>query len=109
MASINEIADDILREAANDSVALWAIADAVRWDLSLSNNSDVKTATLDVVSELLQHGLWPGNFRHGGSKIYFWDEPDTAACLARIDMEWDVTEGDPVMSKPICWFRSRQP
>ena len=108
MTSVNEIVDNILREAENDSVALWAIADPVRLDLGLSNNVDVKMRTLDVVSELLKNGLWPGNFYGGALKIQFWDEPDAAACLARIDREWNVTKGDPTMIDPICWFRSKQ-
>lgn len=104
MRTIAEIINGFLREAKGDFVGLWAIAPAVRRDLGLSSNEEVKARTLDVVRGLLDHGLWPGDFDYGKSKIYFWDEPDAAACLARINKEWDPTKGDPTLPESICWF-----
>jgi hypothetical protein len=110
MNSIDEIADDLIKEeATTGSIALWAISDNVRWELALSSDEEVKTRSLDVVRILLDHGLWPGNFQGHGSKIQFWDEPDAAACAARIDREWDATKGDPTMTDAICWFKMRKP
>jgi hypothetical protein len=104
MTSIDEIANEFLEEARQDYIGLWAISGSVRWDFGLSSNEEVKTRSLDVVCILLNHGLWPGDFDYGKSKIYFWNEPNAAACLARIDREWDVTKGDPNLGKSICWF-----
>ena len=104
MKSINEIADSFLRESTEDYVGLWAIAPTVRRDLGLSNNAAVKTCTLDVVRILLDHGLHPGDFDYDNSKIYFWQEHDPAAIIARIDREWDPAKGDPDLAESICWF-----
>jgi hypothetical protein len=104
MRTIDQIIDEFIRVAADDYIGLWMIAPLVRRDLGLSSNADVKARTLDVVRGLLEHGLWPGDFDYGKSKIYFWDEPDAAACLARIDREWDATKGDPPLPESICWF-----
>ena len=107
MNSINEITEGFLEEATHDSIGLWAICDAVRWDLGLTNDEEVKTRSLDVMRSLIDRGLWPGNFK-GGKTFVFWDLPDAAACLARIDTEWDAARGDPPGLDAICWFRSKQ-
>lgn len=104
MWTVETIIRDFLGEAQEDFLGLWAIAGAVRARLGLTTNEEVKARTLDVVRGLLDHGLWPGDFDYGKSMIYFWDEPDAAACLARIDKEWDPTKGDPTLPESICWF-----
>ncbi len=104
MRTVETIIEDFVKEAQEDFVGLWAIAPAVRRDLHLSSNEEVKARTLDVVRGLIDHGLWPGDFDYGKSKIYFWNEPDATACLARIDREWDVAKGDPNLAESICWF-----
>jgi hypothetical protein len=106
MKSINEIADSFLREAKEDYVGLWAIAPAVRRDRGLSSNEEVKAHTLDVVRILLDHGLWPGDYLKTG--FYLWDEPNTAAAIARIDREWDPTNGDPPLGDSSCWFAMKR-
>jgi hypothetical protein len=102
MKTINGIADDFMEEAAQDYIGLWAIVSNVRRDLHLSNNEDVKARTLDVVRILMDHGLWPGDYFKKGFR--FWDEPDAAAAIARIDREWDTARGDPNLGESICWF-----
>jgi hypothetical protein len=106
MDQINEIAAGFLEEAAHDYIGLWAIAPTVRRNLGLSSNENVKARTIDVVRVLLDHGLFPGDYLKSGFR--FWDEPDTAACLARIDREWDVAKGDPNLAESICWFDFKQ-
>jgi hypothetical protein len=108
MTSVNEIVEEFVRQESEDDIGLWQIAAMVRDDLGFSSNAEVKASALDVVRGLLDHGLWPGDFDYGKSKIYFWDELDAAACLARIDSAWDVTKGDPTLPESICWFRSKQ-
>lgn len=108
MKTIDEIADGFMREAQEDYIGLWAISDAVRWDLGLSSNEDVKARTLEVVRILLDHGLFPGDFDYDNSKIYFWDERDTDAIIARIDREWDPAKGDPTLPESICWFAMKR-
>lgn len=100
---VNEIADDFLKEAAGDDVGLWAISGAVRWDLGLSDNAEVKARSLDVVRILLDHGLVAGDFDYPNSKLYPWND-DAEATIARIDREWDPAKGDPTLPESICWF-----
>lgn len=104
MKSINDIASEFLEEAAHDYIGLWAIAPAVRRDLALSSNEEVKARTLDVVRVLMDHGLWPGDYFDSG--FQFWDEPSAEAAMARIDREWDSKLGDPPLSEFI-WFDTR--
>jgi len=102
MWTIETIVDDFLSEAQEDWIGLWAISGAVRSRLKLAGNEEVKARTLDVVRGLLDHGLWPGDYLKMGFRP--WDEPDAAACLVRIDGEWDATKGDPTLPESICWF-----
>jgi hypothetical protein len=103
MWTIETIIEDFLAEAREDWIGLWAIVGAVRDRLDLTSNAEVKARTLDVIRGLIDQGLWPGNFGTD-KKFHEWTEPDAAACLARIDSEWDVTKGDPVALDAICWF-----
>lgn len=103
--SINDIADDFLKEAAHDYIGLWAISDVVGWDLKLSDNAEVKARTLDVVRILMDRSLWPGDYLKSG--FHFWDEPSAEAAIARIDHEWDPKQGDPPLGDSICWFGTR--
>lgn len=104
MTSINDIANEFLKEAAHDYIGLWAIAPTVRRDLALSSNEEVKARTLDVVRVLMDHGLWPGDYLDTGFE--FWDEPSAEAAMARIDRAWDPKQGDPPLSEFI-WFDTR--
>jgi hypothetical protein len=106
MEKINEIAENFINEAANDYVGLWAIAPAVRRDLRLSSNEDVKAHTLDVIRVLLNRGLLPGDYLKTG--FYFWRERDAASIIARIDREWDPVNGDPLLGDSSCWFSLEQ-
>ena len=103
MWTIETIVEDFLTEAQEDWIGLWAIVGAVRDRLDLESNEEVKARTLDVVRGLLDRGLWPGNFDND-KKFCQWDLPDAAACLARIDSEWDVTKGDAVALESSCWY-----
>jgi hypothetical protein len=107
MKNIDEIADGVLSEAAHDYVGLWAISDAVRWDLGPSSNVEVKARTLDLVRILLDHGLLPGAYLKTG--FHYWDERDPASIIARIDKEWNPADGDPPLPHPICWFTMKRP
>jgi hypothetical protein len=104
MRTISEIAEGFLKEAAHDSVGLWAIAPRVRRDLALSDNAEVKARTLDVVRVLLDHGLLAGDYDYANSKIHFWAEREPPSIIARIDKEWDPASGDPNLGESICWF-----
>lgn len=104
MIDINDIADEFLKEAGHDYIGLWLIAGAVRGDLILPSNEDVKARTLDVVRILMDHGLWPGDYLKSG--FQFWDEPNAEAAIARIDREWDPKQGDPPLSG-FTWFDTR--
>jgi len=107
MKPVNEIAEGFLREAVHDYVGLWAIAPAVRRDLGLSSNAEVKARSLDVVRILLDHGLLPGAYLKTG--FHYWSERDPASIIARIDKEWDPARGDPPLPHPICWFGMKRP
>ena len=102
MDKINEIARGFVREAEEDYVGLWAIAPAVRRDLGLSSNEEVKARTLDVVRILLSHGLLPGDYLKTG--FHFWRERDSSSIIARIDREWDPSNGEPNLGDSSCWF-----
>ena len=102
MRTVNDLIRNFLAEAENDYIGLWMIAPTARRELGLSSNADVKARTLDVVRGLLEHGLWPGDYLRAGFRP--WNEPDAAACLARIDREWDVAKGDPNLGESICWL-----
>jgi hypothetical protein len=103
MSVIDPIVEDFLTEAQQDWIGLWAIEGAVEHDLHLSDNAEIKARTLDVVRGLLKRGLWPGNFGTD-KKFHEWNLPDAAACLARIDNEWDISEGHSLALDAICWL-----
>lgn len=107
MKNVNDIVDGFMREVQGDYIGLWAISDAVRWDLDLSTNEEVKKRTLDVVRILLDHGLFAGDYAYGGA-FHPWEKHDTNATIARIDREWDASRGDPTLPESICWFDRRR-
>ncbi|TAL80288.1 MAG: hypothetical protein EPN75_07915 [Beijerinckiaceae bacterium] len=107
MKSINDIVDGFLRESVEDYIGLWAISDAVRRDLALTNNEEVKARTLDVVRILLDHGLFAGDYDYGVA-FHPWKGVDANLTIARIDKEWDASRGDPTLPESICWFDRRR-
>lgn len=106
MTTINEIADGFMEDSALDYVGLWEIVSIVRRDLGVIDNAQAKMRTLDVVRILLNRGLWPGDYLKSG--FYFWEEPNAAAAVARIDKEWNPARGDPNMGDSICWFSTKR-
>lgn len=107
MKSINEVVDGFLRESVEDYIGLWAIAPAVRRDLALESNEEVKARTLDVVRILLGHGLFAGDYDYGVA-FHPWEGFDTDSTIARIDKEWDASRGDPTLPESICWFDAKR-
>lgn len=104
MTNVDEIAEDLLAEAQKDHVALCTVSDAVRWDLGLSDDAEVKARTLDIVRILVDHGVLVGSFKYGNPKFYPWNERDADSIIARIDKEWDSKKSDPIAQDLICWF-----
>jgi hypothetical protein len=98
---ITQIADGFVREAAEDYVGLWAIVPAVKRDLGLANDDEIKSRTLDVVRALLGRGLFPGDYLKSG--FSFWQERDSDSIIARIKREWEL-HGTPVLGDASCWF-----
>jgi hypothetical protein len=102
MEQISKIAEDCVRESAEDYVGLWQIATRIRREFGSLNNKQVKRRSLDVVRRILELGLRPGDYLKAGFK--FWDHDNDETILARIEQEWDPENGDPTLAKPICWF-----
>lgn len=102
MEKTNRIAEDCVREAADDYIGLWQIATRVRREFGRLTNEQVKHLSLDVVRLMVERGLCPGDYLKTG--LSFWNEDNTEAIVARIDREWDARLGDPTLANPICWF-----
>lgn len=106
MQKISKIAEDCLRESADDYIGLWQISSRIRRELRPPTNEQTKRLSLDVVRLIVERVLYPGDYLKTG--FSFWDENDTDSIIARIDKEWDSVRGDPTLANPICWFAARR-
>ena len=104
MSRIDWLADDYYAESGADYVGLWEIAQDMREDASLTDQSQRIAATLAVVGRLMARGVWPGDYTQAG--FAFWPL-DAAAAEARIRREWAALGHDPDLAEPICWLARR--
>jgi hypothetical protein len=102
MERATKIAEDCVRDAADDYVGLWQITTRVRREFGQLTNQQVKQHSLSVVRRIIEGGLRPGDYFATG--FHFWKENNIEAIIARIEEEWEVERGDPTLANPICWF-----
>jgi hypothetical protein len=102
---MSELVDDFLKEPEVDYVGLWEIAQASREDLGAETKVEVRKLSLEMVRQLYDKGLRPGNY--WGGDFDYWPDEGLQAALDRIEREWVKANADPNLAEPICWFAPR--
>jgi len=104
---LNDVVLDFVEESHDDHVGLWEIVRAVREDLGVSDNAEVRRLTLEVVASLLrEHGLVAGKPTPDWRGFVPWPlSPEEAE--RRIEEEWAALGRDPNLWE-IVWFDTPQ-
>ena len=99
---IERIASELRAEIDRDVFDMSFVAESVREDLNLHDQSDIRFYTLDVIRRLMMRDIYPGDYNYAAT-ISFWPgEP--GALLKRIEEEWTAMGKTPTSVEPICWF-----
>lgn len=104
--NMNDLIEDFLNESDVDYVGLWEIAQTAREDLGASTTDEVRKISMQIVKELYEKGLRPGDY-YLGARFDYWPDEGCQAMLDRIDREWKNNRADPNLAEPICWFAPR--
>ncbi|MBV8739030.1 MAG: hypothetical protein JO007_17585 [Alphaproteobacteria bacterium] len=100
---IGEIVNGFVKEAEVDYVGLWEIAKAAREQLGARTSEEVRQTSLQIVKQLYENGLRPGDYDYG-THMEFWPDDGYEAVLGRIEREWTKLNSDPTHLAPICSF-----
>ena len=100
---MNELVEDFIKKSEVDFVGLWDIAQASREDLGAQTTEDVRKLSLEIVRELYEKGLRPGDY-YLGRRFDYWPDEGCRAVLDRIAREWIEAGADPNLAEPICWL-----
>jgi hypothetical protein len=100
-----ELLEDFVEEGREDHVGLWEIVRAVREDLEVSNDDEVRRVTLDLVEQLLRrYGMEAGRPMPDWRGFLPWRlSPDEA--VRRIEREWVALGREPNLWE-IVWFNT---
>jgi hypothetical protein len=63
----------------------------------------IARAGLEIVRQLYERGLRPGDY-YVGTRFDYWPDVGCQAVLDRIKREWIKAGADPNLAEPICWF-----
>src|SRR6266481_4485170 len=99
---MNELVEDFIKESEVDFVGLWEIAQASREDLGAQTTEDVRRLSLEIVKQLYENGLRPGDY-YLGTRVDYWPDEGCQADLDRIEREWIKAGADPNLAEPICY------
>ncbi len=98
---IEEVADSIGRECAEDYVGLWTIPWRFRELLKVGNEAERREMSLQVVRLLLANrAIGVGQFHN--EVFHFWNDT-TDHSFQRIAREWQQLGHEPDIGE-ICWF-----
>jgi hypothetical protein len=99
--NLQELVDGYLAESKIDYVGLWQIAQASKEELGADTADQVKNFSLEIVKQLYDNGLRPGNYC---GDFDYWPDEGCQAMLDRIEREWIKAGEDPNLGEPICRF-----
>lgn len=100
---IETIRNELLKQARDDLIGLWTIADEVQEGIIGSSPDQVREITLQVVAMLLDDGLVPFESPYKSKGLVQWSPAEKAQILRRIRKEWDEMDRNPGF-EDICWF-----
>lgn len=100
-----KLVEELFSCAQDDWLALWMIAGDVEAELDSDDPEETREATIDVVRELLKHGLRAGDSPVNGDCVHFsaWANQDPDAIAAYIRREWQQ-RGEPPGWDDAPWF-----
>jgi len=101
-AEIARITSELRAEIDRDFFDVSFIAESLREDLDLRSQEEIRRCTLDVIGRLMARGVYPGDYDHATTMLFWPGEPE--ALLKRIEAEWIAMGATPTLERPICWF-----
>jgi hypothetical protein len=104
--NMNELIEDFMKESEVDYVGLWEIAQEAREDLHAASTDEARLLSLQIVKQLYEKGLRPGDYNLG-TRFDYWPDEGCQAMLDRIEQEWIAAGADPNLAEPICYFAPR--
>ena len=106
MDPVDEIANDLGRECAEDYVGLWTVPWHFRNVYHIEDEDLRREHSLKVIERLLtMPNIGVGQFRSNEEVFEFW-ELSRSASLKRISDEWDALGHEPNLGD-IAWFTSK--
>ncbi|RYC33467.1 hypothetical protein D3273_03065 [Lichenibacterium minor] len=99
---IRKTVEDLRAEADVDFIDVSFIAESLREDLDLKNQSDIRRHTLEVIGRLMMQGVYPGDYDYAATLAFWSGEPSEH--LKRIEAEWIAMGRTPTSVEPICWL-----
>jgi hypothetical protein len=101
--NMKELVEDFMKESDVDYVGLWEIAQTAREDLHAESTEETRLLSLQIVRQLYEEGLRPGDYNLG-TRFNYWPDEGCQAMLDRIEREWIAAGADPNLAEPICYF-----
>ena len=101
--------DDLIKEICDEAkisfVSMWHIVNDIESDLKIKNIGEVRANSIKIVSALMEHDIFPGNYTLEGLRqegFSFWPgTPDEL--IRRIEDAWTALNRMPDVDD-ICWF-----
>lgn len=108
MTNWDEVIADLLAECQADHVGLWEVVQAVQTDLRIREPAEVRSATLEIVRQLINHaGVEAGFPTPDGRNFQPWPISKESV-VNRIADEWDALGRLPNIGD-IVWFSVESP
>lgn len=107
MLTRDQLLESLREECKDDHVGLWRVVRAVREDLGVSRDSEVRRETGQVLRSLLnQQGMRVGRPTPDGRGFLAWQLPPEEA-VQRILSEWDALGHDPDIGD-VAWLTAEE-
>jgi hypothetical protein len=100
--NIARLKRELLEEAAEDYVGLWAALWPLREELGIEDEAVRRKIALRVLSDLLEADLIRAGVPKGRVRFDAWDLP-AEKVLERIEREWDELGREPDIGE-VVWF-----
>jgi hypothetical protein len=81
--NMKELVEDFMKASDVDYVGLWEIAHAAREDLHARSTDEARLVSLQIVRQLYEEGLRPGDYNLG-TRFDYWPDEGCQAMLDRI-------------------------